>query len=436
MMVEADIRTIETGDQKARTPAIYSGNKIPDDPSYIITMQEWVTKVAKYSNKGIKLNFKDDETIDIAIPLLNSISDMIHAPLWIHADVVAGPNEPEVNVDVEKLLSMSKNFPKFTLSLGWNTDWHPDVTQLRYGWHDVINMAKTCATIRQPVSFAIRAVFAVRSIKQLKWLLSLTSRFTLTVWSSKYDILPIPELIYFRKFMDPRKVYYDLPTNFINEIKGVEPVPDDPFVDGIRISKWNRNMWQPILLNTNSLALMGTEQLVLDGPGSWLISKHSYQPELQRSKTTVVVGKIQFLTPIQLKESSPTLFKLFFRSSGVNPPAESKVQGVRLMISNHGDLSLTAQNLKQARTFGMQSTAKLPRSECYTFRFVDKGEGYPVYSEVKTATCEPVEEGKYEPTSVELHLSVPYDGDMQLFYISLVAEGGKDPIILEDLVVS
>ena len=433
-MLEANVDLQISSDKTTKTPILVSSESKPGDTSPDITMIEWMTKISLYSNKGMKLNFKDDETIKVAIPLLNTIRDILHAPIWIHADVVAGPNNEKVTVDVAKLVNAIKEFPRMTLSLGWSTTWDPEGHQQSYTWQNIINMAKICAPIRHPITFTIRAVFAVRSMRQIKWLLSLTSRFTVTLWANKYDILPIPELVHFRKYMDPKKIYYDLPTSFIDSLKGISPKPPEELTDGVKIAKWDRASWQPILLQSTSLAFMGAEQVVLDGPGSWLVSRIPHQSELQRTRTSVVSGKVQFLRPISLA-TSETRFQIFIRSSGVNPPPESKVQGVRLMITDDGSLSLSAENLIRASAFGMQSSAKLPQTDCYTFRIVDKGDGFPVYCEVRTSKCDDAD-SVTETQAVELHLRVPYDSERQLFYVSLTASGGKDPVIIEDLTVT
>ncbi|XP_072045274.1 uncharacterized protein [Amphiura filiformis] len=432
MMLEADIDFITSSDKKTKTPIIINSETKPGDFSGDMTMVEWMSKISKYSNKGMKLNFKDDEALRVAFPLLYTMKETLHAPIWIHADVVAGPNNPKVTVHAKNLLDIIKEFPKVTLSLGWSTEWDPDGHQFSYTWREVINMAKVCAPIRQHVSFAVRAVFAVRSIRQLKWILSLTNRFTITVWANKYDILAIPELYHFRKNMDPKKVYYNLPLNMVEGLRKVSAEQEKDTGKQGRIAKWDRTIWQPMLLQSASLAFMGSEQVVIDGPGSWLVSRIPYQPELQRTRTTVVSGKIQFLRPIALV-AVETRFQLFIRSSGVNPPPESKVQGVRLTITDDGTLSLSAENLIRAGAYGMQTSAKLPQTDCYTFRLVDKGDGFPVYCEIRTATCEG--EDVNDSVSVELHLRVPYDTQGQLFYISLTISGGKDPVIIEDLTV-
>ncbi len=434
MMLEADVDLTSSNDKNVKdTPVLISSESKPGaDISHDMLMVDWLTKVSTYSNKGMKLNFKDDDTLQHAVLLLHTLRDTLHAPIWIHADVVVGPNNQKAPIDARMLMHAVKEFPKVTISLGWSSEWDPDGNQNSYTWQEVIDMAKTCAPIRQHVSFSVRAVFAVRSLRPLKWLLSLTNRFTINVWANKYDIIAVPELEHFRMNVDAKKVYYNLPANIVEGLRKVSKQKEKE-IDNAVIAKWDRTIWQPMLLHSTSLAFMGSEQVVLDGPGSWLVSKIPYQPELQRTRTTVVSGKIQFLRPISVM-TLETKVHIYIRSSGVNPPPESKVQGVRLTLTDDGTLNLSAENLIRAGAYDMKSSAKLPQKDCYAFRLVDKGDGFPVFCEVRTATCDGEKQEAFHP-QVELHLRVPYDSQQQLFYVSLTISGGKDPVIIEDLTV-
>ncbi|XP_071509665.1 uncharacterized protein [Diadema antillarum] len=434
MMVEAEVRVFWS-DPKTRkngtamiTP---SATKSDEDG---LPLQRYLYYVARYSNKGVQLNFPDVESVNVALPILKDMRTQLHAPVWLHADILPGPNRADFPIDpVQFVTAVQNNFVTSTLSLGWATDWSPDAPQIRYSWFNVIEMAKICAGIRQPVTFAIRAVYALRSMRQLRFLLSLASRFTVTVWMDKYDIMPLPDLGNFRRNMDPKRIFYNLPNNFMESIKNVngqQPPPLDS--DGVQ---WNRNLWQPVLMDDVSLVFLGADQVVLEGTGSWIVSKVPYQAEMQsKGRMVVVEGKLQFLnrdpTAVAKKEAA----RIIIRSSGVNPPEPSMVQGVQLVVRPDGFIELSEINMKHAHMFDVRTSAHLPQSDCYNFKLVDKGEDYPIYCEVKMVKCES-DEADVEPLLVSLHFKAPYEPQTQMFYVVVNAAGGKQALVVENLVV-
>ncbi|XP_022091498.1 uncharacterized protein LOC110979757 [Acanthaster planci] len=440
MMLEADVqvRWDDVSKKKNGTAVISPKPTTPSD----ITLSDWLTIVAHYSNKGVKLNFPDTKSLMYGVPVLSNMKNILHAPVWVHADILPGPNgNTVVSVNVEDFIKMTRSslLPKLSLSLGWSSAWNPDPVQQRYTWQNVIAMARACALIRAPISFSVRAVFVSKSTRQLKWLLSLAKRFTVTVWADKYDIMPVAELAYFRQVMDRKRVFYNLPASFMENLKAVNPITKAVGTEGEEDQgpKWDRNLWDPVLIHDNSLAFLGKEQAVLDGPGSWLVSKVPYKAEMKTSHTTVVSGKVQFVDTEPATPSSNSGLDVYIRNSGVNPPLPDQVQGIRLRILQDGSLQLSPVNLNQAGAFKLQSTAKLPASECYSFQLVDKGDGYPLYCIVKLWQCTPGESTDMDPatTSVGLHLNVAYEMNKQLFYVAVNGGSDKNAVVLEELAV-
>ncbi|XP_038057573.1 uncharacterized protein LOC119729126 isoform X2 [Patiria miniata] len=439
MMVESDVQVRWDDVTKKKNGTAVISSK-PDTPADI-TLSDWLTIVARYSNKGVKLNYASTHALMYGMPVLSNLKSILHAPVWVHADILPGPNgNTAVSVNPEDFIKMTTSslLPKLSLSVGWTTAWNPDPVQQRYTWHNVIAMARACALIKAPVSFSVRAVFASKSTRQLKWLLSLAKRFTVTVWADKYDIMPVAELVYFRQIMDRKKVFYNLPYAFMENLKDVSPNTKSVGTEGgDKGPTWNRNLWDPVLIHDNSLAFLGKEQAVLDGPGCWLVSKVPYKPEIKKSKTAVVSGKVHFVDTDLASPSENSVLDVYIRNSGVNQPPPDQVQGVRLRIHQDGSLQLAPVNLNQAGAFKLQSTAKLPASDCYEFQLVDKGDGYPLYCTVKLWQCTPGEETEADPlaTSVALHLNVAYEMEKQLFYVAINGGSDKNAVVLEQLSV-
>ncbi|XP_033644618.1 uncharacterized protein LOC117304337 [Asterias rubens] len=444
MMLETDVQIKWDNDVKKTNGTAVIASK--PNTEHDITLSDWLTIVAKFSNKGVKLNFGSTHSVMYGVPVLSNLRTLLHAPIWLHANILPGPNSNDFTVNHEtfvKMISTSSQLPKLSLSLGWSTAWSPDPIQQRYSWQQVIAMAKVCATTKLPVSFSVRAVFAGKSTRQLKWLLSLASRFTVNIWADKYDIIPVAELVYVRQVMDPKKVFYDLPSSILDNIKQVSPgTKFSVSSDDKNGPVWNRNLWDPILINENSIAFLGKEQAVLDGSGSWLVSKVPYKPEMKTTRTIVVSGRVQF---VDADTAAPSAGKsgvyIYIRSTGVNPPDPAEVQGMRLMISQDGSLMLSPSNLNQAGAYNMQSTAKLPTSDCYDFQLVDRGETYPIYCKVKLRQCGlhtvdgDGEAGTSQKASVELHMNVPYESEKQLFYVAVNGGSDKSAVIIDGLSV-
>lgn len=434
MMVETDVR-VKWTDQKKKTngSVLVAPNptKLNEDS---VSLQRYLYFLSRYSNKGVQLNFPDIETARLALPQLKEMKSKIHAPVWLHADILPGPNLAEVPVDPGQFITLvHSNFPSSTLMLGWATSWSPDAPQIRYSWYNVIEMAKTCAGANLPVSFAVRVIYARKSMRQLRFLLSLTSRFSITVWTDVYDIMPLPDLVHFRKNMDPKRIHYNLPENFMESIKNVngqQPAPIDSDAN-----LWNRNLWQPVLLDDVALVFLGAEQAVLEGEAGWIVSKIPYQAELQsKGKTVVVEGKLQFLSRDSANADKGEAARIIIRSSGVNPPPPDKVQGVQLVVRPDGFIELSEINMQHSSLYDLRTSAHLPRNDCYEFKIVDRGEDYPIFCEVKLLKCEE-EDGDLEPLSVSLHFKVPYEAEIQKFYVAVNTIGGKQPLVIENLVV-
>ncbi|KAJ8032789.1 hypothetical protein HOLleu_22840 [Holothuria leucospilota] len=428
MMLEADVQVRwESLKQSEGTAFVSLGTKSSNGMS----LNEYLTKIAKFSNKGVKINIPDIDSARVVLQNLNELVTILHSPVWIHANVLPGPNDDSTPVDSRKLFGFVNDlYPGVTLCLGWASDWDPEDAFQRYTWQQVIDMAKVSATTTQPIAFAVRAVFAFNSVRQLKFLLSLTGRFSIYVWISKYDIMQLTELIKFRQFMDHKRVFYNLPPDFLKAVKAVSP---EKLSAGSESKKWNRNVWAPVLLDDASLVFLGEDQAALEGSGSWLISKIPFQTELQSSRVVTVAGKVQFLDfePINSLTSESGV-EIFIRSTGVNPPTPDKIRGVVLFIGRDGTITFSERNFKKSGGFEIKTSARLPQNDCYKFNIVDHGENSPIFCEVTVVKCEE-DEGTLNSENVMLHLQVAYQ--QPLFYVVVHPRGLKHPIIIEDLEV-
>ncbi|XP_029685536.1 protein FAM151B-like isoform X1 [Takifugu rubripes] len=88
-----------------------------------ITLKEWLQEV-KEQQKGIKLDFKSLEAVAPSLVLLEEVLAKTNLPVWINADVLAGPGGHAQPLDPQAFLSAVRDLPPHVvLSLGWTTGW-------------------------------------------------------------------------------------------------------------------------------------------------------------------------------------------------------------------------------------------------------------------------------------------------------------------------
>ncbi|XP_071952386.1 uncharacterized protein [Antedon mediterranea] len=424
MMVEVDVITKK--DKSSNGTAIIAPTNAKDE--YELKLKSFLKYLAVYSNKGVKINIDSLETLQFALQTLKTMQYQLHSPIWLSINVLQGPNSKKEVLDFPKAVNLIiEYYPPVSLSLGWSTELQSEPVKSGYNWYHVISMAKLCIKFQQRVSFSVRAIYGVHSIHQIKWLVSLSSRFSVTVWADESDSLSVSVLENFRQETDPSKVFYNLPKQLLDELKSTETAKSNP------VGKWDRTLWKPSILDDKSLAFLGTEHAVLEGGNSWLVSKISHQPAPPNRKYVQVRGNVQFInSPKDKKHLSK--FVLFIRSSGVNPPQAKDVHGVRLIIMGDGTVTFSSQNLKKAEVYKPQTMAKLPSGSCVSFNVTDSGENEPILCSLSIIDCE--SRKPVDSSEVSLHLRVPYDSDRQMFYIAVTGGTATEAVVVENLIIS
>ncbi|XP_038958751.1 protein FAM151B isoform X1 [Rattus norvegicus] len=210
-MIEADVLLPSDGSEHGQPIMAH-----PPETGSDNTLQEWLAEVTK-SNKGIKLDFKSLAAARASMLFLDNVKQHLQRPVWINADVLPGPNGSSKVVDAKAFLdTVTSFFPDVTFSLGWTTGWHPEKVNEGYTWPMVKEMDYICSELTQPVTFPVRAALVRQSCSQLLWLLTKSSRYSLTVWTGKDDIYPTEDLLYIRDCFNKTQVFYDIlePQNY------------------------------------------------------------------------------------------------------------------------------------------------------------------------------------------------------------------------------
>lgn len=145
-------------------------------------------------------------------------------PIWVNADILDGPGGNATPVDARRFIIAAKKLEKVTFSIGWTTGWHHGSTESYTDDH-----VKAMITAVEendvngsghPITFPIRAIFAVKSDGTLRYLYEhvreSNNATTFTVWTGTGDTVDPKKLEEFIKSFGVDKVYLDVPDELRN----------------------------------------------------------------------------------------------------------------------------------------------------------------------------------------------------------------------------
>lgn len=114
-----------------------------------ISLESFLNQIYTFNSftalkKGVKLDFKSIEVFNASMELLTSIWKKLDFPIWINADIIAGPveNTETVPVDPKGFFVGCKQLPNAVLSIGWTTRWGPNFSNGSYTTAQAFNMLK------------------------------------------------------------------------------------------------------------------------------------------------------------------------------------------------------------------------------------------------------------------------------------------------------
>jgi hypothetical protein len=175
------------------------------------SFDEWLLIVSK-SNKGIKLDFKDQRVIEYCLQKLQAISDR---RVFLNADILVGPGATETKFNnPNKFVSLCKDlYPNGILSVGWTTQC---VEGDEYSQKNIDDMLDVLNNVDGQVTFPIRAFYLEKSWKNLQRLIEKTN-YTLTIWNNE----PVDTMFisWLKNTVDPQKTYIDLVNPDMSSLK-------------------------------------------------------------------------------------------------------------------------------------------------------------------------------------------------------------------------
>lgn len=179
------------------------------------TLLDFLSTVEKENKKkGVKLDFKSTEALHASKDILQKLNTATY-PVFINADILAGPNEAkEPTVKADEFLKDVKELTNVTLSLGWTTSTEKEGTA-GYTEQQVSDMLKKVQDekLSQPITYPVRAIFAVKNETTMQKLVEKSNQTTLTIWSHEDDKVSPEELSKLVKKIGVTKVYLDVPAS-------------------------------------------------------------------------------------------------------------------------------------------------------------------------------------------------------------------------------
>ncbi|CAH1403882.1 unnamed protein product [Nezara viridula] len=204
-----------------------------------LTLAEFLeTFMQSGARKGIKLDFKSRGAFAASEWLIEKLyyEKYRDFPVWLNADIVPGPvNATAHVVDPDYFLSSCfTKFPYSTISVGWTTKLEPGSLEGVYSKEDVDLMTDVLSNnmITMPVTFAVRAAFAARSIERMIALIDTSPPgSTLTIWSSvASDVIDVAALGRLIDEIGIDRVYLDLPNDIIKNLNHSRKTSSSPTI--------------------------------------------------------------------------------------------------------------------------------------------------------------------------------------------------------------
>ena len=233
MMLEADVIM----DPVANIPIM---GHPPANASDLTLEAFLVHALRHWEEKGIKLDFKQNEAVNASAPIMKKIfaTRKQLPPIILNADILAGPNTNENDttpVDPELFFNTFAPFKSAILSPGWTTKFVGNASE-GYNKTDANAMTKLIQEfkVQQDLTFPVRASLIVLNASPMHLLVNqMQEKSSLTVWTSKADVYDPKDLGYLRLYK--KKVFYDLPRDEIKAIKGASFTKNIPgeFIPGI-----------------------------------------------------------------------------------------------------------------------------------------------------------------------------------------------------------
>ena len=359
-------------------------------------------------------------------------------PVWLHADVLQGPLGGKPTVDATRFFrTMKRLFPRCTLSLGWTTGIHTDLSQSGYTWDMVMNMydlVKKWDVGDQPIVFQARLSLIHNSVPQLKWLADVISHSALMIWHADGDLPNYENLMYVSYRFPPNDLFFDLDhkdlEGHLKKYRHFSKEKVSPLVTTRDLVMFHPGAWLKMGFYMEKDSILGsTEALVLNSPIVYVKSKSTYKP----TPMIKLNGRVLFLNrKNKTIEPRRTGLNIYLRPTVYQNFEE--IVGIRCFLGADGEIRVTGSNLK-VKDFS--KSARITPSSISCFRFSIRDAVNEVIFQVNVLhDCETLESVKQdEEVHAELRVAIPPElgADEHPFIIRL--EDNKRTAVVDELSV-
>ncbi|KAH9499826.1 hypothetical protein Btru_076721 [Bulinus truncatus] len=343
-----------------------------------ITLKDWLQEV-RFGTKGIRLHIHTPEALDISLQVLNDFSNKnpIGFPVWLHADVLPGPHGEEPVIDIQRFVrTQQRLFPKCTLSFGWTTGTHTDLSQSAYSWESVWDMLYLIQEFDfhdQLIVFQARLSLIHNSVPQLKWLCDNVKSSSLMIWHEEGDVVVDRDVMYVSYRFPPHGVYFDLNHDRFQALLDQYRHFSRDKVDHHVLMRDERMFrpdawWKMGFHRQKNSVLASTEAIILTVPIVYLTSKSKYLP----TSEIYIQGRIRFFNRDNRDaEDHVTGLNIYVR------PTEyerfDNIVGIRCFIGFGGEIEITGSNLPDSvENFRKAARVTPSHDSCYRFKIVDE----------------------------------------------------------------
>ena len=269
------------------------------------------------------------------------------------------------------ILTIMREFPRCTVSLGWTTGTHTDLSQSGYSWDMVMDMrqlVKKWHIDDQPIVFEARLSLIRNSVPQLKWLIDNTAHSALNVVHVKDDRVYNEDIMYLAYRFSPESVFFDLDheemDSMLKKYRHFSQGHIHPLVSNRDDVVVKPEAWVKMGFHMQHDSIMpSTEALVLTSPLVYIVSKIHYRP----SPEIYMQGRVLFLNRNNDEsEMFSTGLIVYLRSSAF--ASFDDIVGVQCFLGVDGDIEVSSSNMRDTVP-AFRKTARITPSAVRCFRF-------------------------------------------------------------------
>ncbi|KAL8601004.1 hypothetical protein ACOMHN_030661 [Nucella lapillus] len=351
----------------------------PEDGESGLPLVEWLAEV-RGRGKGVKLDFSTIDAVEIALQRLREFNSQspLRVPVWIHADVLPGPHGGKVKVDPSRFFqTLQREFPQCTMSVGWMTGTHTDLSQSGYSWDAVMDMRQLLqkwSVADQPVVFEARLSLVRNSVPQLKWLVDNVPHSALSVVHVERDVVLSEDLMYIAYRFPPKAVFFDLNHRrfeaALTQFRHSAHAKVSHYVTRRDRVMFRHHAWLKMgfYIQKDSI-LPSTESLILTQPIVYIVSKAHHPP----SPHVALQGRVQFLDRNGVDpEAFSTGLNVYTRA--VSYANFEHIVGVRCFVGVDGEVEVRGSDLAEnVPTFRRTARITPSADRCFRFRVTDTG---------------------------------------------------------------